>query len=191
MKIVIGLVGEIGGGKGTFFTLLKEESPQYSIARIGFSDVIRETLTLWGLPNTRENLQKLPQAMDQFYGSGSLTHAIKKRAESKIEDIVVLDGVRWETDFEMIKSFPKNILVYVTAQPEVRFQRLRVRPQNTGDFNLEWATFLQQEQAPNETSIAHIGSRADYKIENNSTIEAYRNQVKDFCRKFLEPKLAT
>ena len=190
MKLLIGLVGEIGGGKGTFFTLLKEQTSQYTVVKIGFSDIIRETLTLWGLSHTRENLQKLPQAMDQWYGVGSLSHAIQKKAESKAEDVVMLDGVRWETDFEMIKGFPNNCLVYITAAPAVGFLRLRARAQNIGDANLNWDTFFEQEQAPNEMKIAHIGSRADYKIENNSSIEDYRNQVKDFCGKFLNQKPA-
>lgn len=189
MKIVIGLVGEIGGGKGTFFTLLKEQLPSYTIARVGFSDIIRETLVLWGLSNTRENLQKLPQAMDQFYGKGSLSHAIQKRVEGKTEDIVVLDGVRWETDLQMIKSFPVNILVYITACPEIRFLRLRSRPQNTGDFNLEWETFLKQEQAPNEILIRQIGARADFEIENNGALDEYRERVKFFFEAFIRERL--
>lgn len=180
MKLVIGLVGEIGSGKGTLFTLLKDQVPTLAVVRIGFSDIIRETLVLWELPNTRENLQKLPQAMDQFYGAGSLSYAIKKRIDSKKEDIVILDGIRWQTDVAMLRNFPKNILVYITARPETRFSRLCARSQNFDDATLCWETFLEQELAPNEIQIRQIGSQADYKIENIGDLDRYREQVKLF-----------
>ena len=45
---------------------------------------------------------------------------------------------------------------------------------------MEWETFLKQEQAPNEVQIRQIGSQADYKIENNSDLDQYREQVKLF-----------
>src|SRR3972149_4560911 len=98
MKTYIALVGENGSGKGTFESLLKELLPQKVITRVVFSDVLRDTLKLWDIPSTRDNLQKLPQVMTEGFGKDALANAIRHRVSALESDIIILDGVRWLSD---------------------------------------------------------------------------------------------
>src|SRR5688572_17025142 len=106
MKIVIGLVGEKGSGKETFGNFLMEAAKGKKVKRIRFSDLLNFTLKLWDLPQTRENLQNLAVLMDTNFGTGTLTGAVSKQIQDLEADIVILDGVRWETDEYLVRGFP-------------------------------------------------------------------------------------
>jgi uridine kinase len=190
MRMVIGLIGENRSGKGTFVEILKAIIPSsITIVRIGFSDAIKETLKIWNISLTRENLQILPQVMDQCFGKGSLSKAVKKQIENRPENIVIADGVRWLTDAAMIRQFHPYLFVYLTANSDKRFERLKSSNEKFGESDTTFDQFLNQEKAPNEVLIPQIGAEADFKIENNGTPEEYQVKIKEFYEKFLLPHL--
>ncbi len=181
MKIIIGLVGEKGCGKGTFKDLLVEFVHDKKIAHVRFSDVLTETLKLWGIPVSRENLQKLSPTMVQAYGEGILTRAVRKRVEDIDADIVILDGVRWLSDAEMLRQLPNNLLVYITADAKTRYERTKGRKEKAGEENATWEKFLLEEQAETEKAIPLIGAFANHMIFNTGPLEELREEVKKFC----------
>lgn len=178
MKLVIGLVGEKGSGKETFGDILEKLLPGEKIVRIRSSDILAETLTLWGIPKTRENLQDLAIIMDGHFGDGTLSNAVAKRINSLKADIVIFDGVRWLTDVTLIKSFPKNYLIYVTASLKLRFNRLRARKQKADEKSLTYKQFLHEENKKTEKFISEIAEGADFKIENDSTLPDFKKRIK-------------
>lgn len=180
MKIIIGLVGEKGSGKETFGNLLQELIPEKKIVRIRSSDILSETLTLWDIPKTRENLQDLAIYMDQGFGKGTLSHAVFARIEKMDADIVIFDGVRWETDVDLIRKFPKNFLVYVTASLETRFERIKTRKEKAFEEGTTLKQFMHEEKKLTELQIPKIGKEADFKIENNTSLQDFKTQVKKF-----------
>lgn len=184
MKIVIGLVGGKGSGKETFGNFLKGLLPQKQIDRIHFSDILVETLDFWGVPKTRNNLQILAQHMEKF-GAGTLSSAIKKRVENSKAEIVIIDGIRWRSDLKMLKSFPKNLLVYITADLKIRYQRTKGRGEKAFEETSSFEQFLKEEKAKNEILIPKIGKNADYKIENNGSMEELKTKVKKFVEQSL------
>ena len=176
---IIGLVGEKGSGKETFGNLLMELVKGKKIFRIRFSDILNYTLKLWDLDLTRENLQNLAIAMDGAYGAGTLSQAIAKQIKDSEADIVILDGIRWQSDVDLLKSFPKNILVYITADLDIRYHRLKLR-QEKKDEAKTYQQFMKEEQAQNELLIPRIGSKADIKITNNASLEGLKEKVREF-----------
>ncbi len=185
MKLIIGLVGEKGSGKETFGNILKGLIPQKDIYRIHFSDILIETLDLWDISKTRGNLQILAQYMDKF-GTGLLSKAIKKRVENSKAEIIIVDGIRWQSDFEMLKSFQKNLLVYITADLQLRYERTKKRREKAFEEAASFEQFIKEEKAKNETLIPKIGEKADYKIINNGSLEEFKLAVEQFL-KFLLP----
>lgn len=179
---VIGIVGEKASGKETWGNLLFEflDAEGSTYTRIRSSDILNETLNLWHIPSTRENLQKLPVGMESMFGEGSLTRAVEARIRSLASDIVIFDGVRWYSDVAMIRSFPDNLLIYVTACVDTRFMRIRNRKEKVGEFGLSYEQFLKEEHATTEIHIPKIGKGADYTFENNGDVLELSGSVGDF-----------
>ena len=180
---IIGLVGEKGSGKDTFAKYLTEISDK-KIAHIRFSDLLKQTLKLWDIEPSRANLQKLAQLLEDF-GSGTVAHGLEKQIESTEADIIILDGIRWKPDVELLRKFPDHKLVYITADPKLRFERLKNRGEKTGESEMSYDQFLEEEKAPNELLIPEIGANADIKIENNGTIEDFDKTIEELCSKIL------
>lgn len=181
--LLIGLVGEKGSGKDTFAKYLQHISSK-KIAHIRFSDLLKETLKLWDLPITRANLQKLAQVLEDF-GSGTVAHGLEKQIKESDTEIVILDGIRWKPDVELLQKFSQHKLVYITADSKARFERLKARGEKDGEAEMSYEQFLEEEKAPNELLIPEIGSKADLKIENNGSIEQFDKEIREFCASFL------
>jgi dephospho-CoA kinase len=119
---------------------------------------------------------------------GILAQLIKDRAFENTARIVVLDGVRWWQDVKMLRELPNNILVYITAPAELRFERLKKRNEKVGEAEMSWEQFLEEEKAENEIYIPKIGEKADYKILNDKNEEKwpppiFKNEIIKFCLK--------
>ena len=129
MKTLIALVGEKGGGKETLGNLIIEMAQKEvkTVSRFRFSDILNATLEMWGIDRTRPNLQKLAKVMDASYGEGTLTRAVKRRFENDSADIAIADGVRWESDRVMIRGIAGSVMVYVTADAGLRYNRCVAR----------------------------------------------------------------
>ncbi len=183
MQTVLGLVGEKGSGKETFTIFLEELAPNKKIAHIRFSDLLKETLEDWSLPQTRENLQKLAVVLNTGFGEGTLSHAICERVKNTQAEIIVIDGVRWDSDVELVRTFDKNFLIYITADLETRFERLKKRGEKQDEETTSFEQFKKEEQAPNEILISQIGSKADFKLENNGSFEELKTKIADLYKK--------
>ncbi len=179
MKILLGLVGEKGSGKGTFAALLRQRLTDASLEVFRFSDILFETLNMWHIPTTRENLQKLAVIMESF-GSGTLSRAIKERVAKSTADIVVLDGIRWESDEAVLRNYPNNHLMYIRADASIRFSRLVARKEKSGEGETTWKQFLKEEHASNEITIPQIGLRADTAVIHNGDMKNLDLQVEKF-----------
>lgn len=175
--LIIGLVGEQGSGKGTFATLLASAVAPQCVAVIRFSDVVRETLKLWSIPETRENLQRFAQVIMEHFKPTALSDAVAARAQRTDAAFVVLDGIRRLADAAMVREIPGSIMVYITAPAEFRYQRLRSRGENVGEHGMSFEQFLAAEHAPAEAAIPTIGATADHRIENAGTLDEYGTAV--------------
>lgn len=184
-KTIIGLVGEKGSGKETFGDLLIKLLPEKKILRIRSSDILSESLELWEIEKTRENLQDLAIIMDNHFGKGTLSKAVKKRIEGMDADIVIFDGVRWDSDVELIRSFPENYIIYVTANLDIRFKRIKNRKEKAFEEGTTMDQFMHEEKKLTELQIPKIGETADFKLENNSNLDELKRQVNTFCQKLI------
>lgn len=163
---------------------LEEIAKDRKIFHIRFSDILKQTLMLWDLALTRHNLQLLAQVMDNGFGKGSLSNAISEQIAGSEADIIILDGIRWKTDLDLLNSFPNHQLVYITADLEKRYNRLLLRGEKSEERISTLAQFKKEETAKNELLISRFGKKADFKIENNGTLEDFKNEVKKFYQKF-------
>ncbi len=184
--IVIGLVGEKRAGKETFLNLFREELPGANILQVRFSDIIGDILDILGMPKTRENMQKLPIALIKEFGDQEIiTKAMKLRIMRLSADIIILDGIRLPSDAKLLKTFEKNFLIYITASPEIRYERAKKNSDKADEKNMTFDQFLEKDNAEIERQIPIIGESADYVIQNDYTLGCYRRKVKLFTLGYI------
>ena len=111
-------------------------APSSFISSIKSSDVLAEVLNILRQPVTRENLQKLPIALAQYFGDGFLSSAVEERMLNSDAKIVIFDGVRWPSDVRMLRTFPHNFLVYIASDLEIRYERLKNREEKLEEKDL-------------------------------------------------------
>lgn len=196
-KAYIGLVAKPGGGKETFGKLLRNiffkdsQSPPSIITNV-FSDVLRKTLAHYGIdaPTTKD-LQDLSDLV-RARREDAIAFAMGNRLNdpenvSRFADIQFIDGVRKTYDADLVRSFSNNFLIYISADPQKRFERIKARGQRPGETEMTWEEFLVLDNRDSEKDIETLGANADFKIDNNGTLEEYEAQVKKFYEESLKP----
>jgi dephospho-CoA kinase len=98
-------------------------------------------------------------------------------------DIIILDGLRKPEEAALIRK-RDGILLYISASPEVRFARRRQDAETTDERGMSWEQFVRQDNLPTEVSIRTVGeTMADYRIENNGTVEEFEANIKEFLQR--------
>ncbi|NOZ58246.1 MAG: AAA family ATPase [Euryarchaeota archaeon] len=166
-RVVIGVMGRIGSGKS--------EASRYIAQRYGgrvfrFSDVLKDVLQRLYLPPRRENFITLGTALRRGFGDGVIARALKRDILASDARVVVVDGVRYPEEVEMIKSFENSVLLYIHASPEVRYQRA-VKRGEKGEATISYEEFLKNDGAETEKRIEELAKLADHRIDNNGTLE--------------------
>ena len=175
-KIIIGLIGEKGAGKGTVSDYLIEK---YGAVHYGTSKILRRTLEDLHLRVTRDNLVKLALVLKEGFGSSVIINSLIQDMEKNGSDIIIADGIRMNGDVEPFrKKYGKNFyLVYVYADLKLRFARTKKRKEKEGEDKTTFEEFLEEEGRLTEVSIHEIGKQADFKINNNGAAKKLTAQV--------------
>lgn len=173
-KKIIGLVGEMGSGKDTFCQYVKENYPNVFVLK--FSDALTEVLKIFFDSVKREDQQWLGLVLREKFGKDILARALVKKAKSIDEGVVVLNGVRKESELGAIKEIGGKI-VYVTAEQKKRWERVKIRKEKADD-DVPYEKFLEMHKAEAELQIPSIGEGADFKLENNGSKESFYQEIK-------------
>jgi len=193
-KLILGLVGEKLAGKGTVAEKIDKlaDEDRITVEHLRFSDILIDIAELLGTPRkeaSRDQLIELATSAERIFGKGCITRGMRRRVEKSNADIIMLDGIRWPTDVEMLRGFPNNYLVYVTASAERRHKRAKERKEKAGEEFLTLEEFLREEQAETEKHIPELGKQADYKIVNESDDISLLNEQVELCwERCIRPK---
>jgi dephospho-CoA kinase len=166
MTFVVGLAGRIAAGKGEAAQYI---SRKYGAEVVRFSDVLKDVLEVLFLPNTRQNLQILGSCLRAGFGDRVLVDAMKARIEKTTSRVVVVDGVRYKEEAALIRSFRKNILLFIDAPLKIRYQRVISRG-TRGEAKISFEEFRKSEEKETEKSLDEIKKTADEVIENTGSI---------------------
>jgi dephospho-CoA kinase len=163
---IIGLVGRQGSGKGTAAKILAEK---YGAELFRFSAILGDMLNRIAVEKTRDNMIKLSECLRNAFGEDVLAYAIEKDAVDSTADIVVIDGIRRIEDIAALEPLPNFRLIEVSAPAKTRYDRMTHRGEKSGENNMTWEEFAEQEQAPTELSIPSVAARAWKAIDNAET----------------------
>jgi|Deesub1362A_J573_1020465.scaffolds.fasta_scaffold00166_72 dephospho-CoA kinase len=178
MKLVIGLVGGIGSGKTTVSEYL---SSKYGASQHRFSQILMDILDRLYLPHKREYLQKLGASLRAELGMDVIVNAFKKDLEKDPSNLIVIDGIRYDNEVEMLRSFENNILIFINAPVRDRYVRAVTRKEK-GEASMTFAEFLESEMRETEQRIEVIGRKADYIVDNTGTIEELQKKIDEIMK---------
>ncbi|MDP3793990.1 MAG: AAA family ATPase [Candidatus Uhrbacteria bacterium] len=173
-KLIIGLVGQAGCGKGTVADILRE---QYGADYTRFSAILGDVLLRIHLEKTRENLIKLSEALRHTFGEDVLSYALEGDVVTSPKDIIVIDGIRRLEDIVALEPLPNFKLVAIDAPPKVRYERMKKRGEKVGEKNMTWEEFLKEEKASTEVTIPGVMARAWKTLSNANTREELETMV--------------
>ena len=165
--IVIGLVGDIGAGKGTVADYLEVK---YKFHKHTVSDYIRSEARKRHIHPTRENLEKLSERLRARHGKDYFIRKVIQKVEKDGDEKVCIDGIRLSSDVKLVKNFfkPRVKIIFVTAPARIRFERMKKRGR-PGDPQA-WPEFLALERKEEkEFHLKKVFAMADHVINTART----------------------
>lgn len=175
-KIILGFVGDLASGKGTVCKYLQEK---YGVDSYRFSTMLRDILDRIYVEKNRENLQDLSTFLRGRYGQDIMSKVIVQDVLNDKNDIVAVEGIRRPTDITYLQELPGFNLIYITADPKIRWQRMVLRKENADDAGKTFDQFLKDEQAEADMLIKDLGTKAKYTLVNNGNIEEFYSGMEE------------
>jgi len=173
--LTIAITGKKGSGKGTIAEYLQKK---YNATLARFSKTLDDILARLFIPNTRDNLINLALSLRKLYGNDVLAQVLKKNIIlEKKNTVVVIDGVRYKEEFEILKTLPNFKLMAITTEVKLRFVRTKSRNEKADDRQLSWDQFQKQESRDTEIHIDTLINGADIIVENNGNIDELYHKI--------------
>jgi len=175
-KTIFGLVGELASGKDVTKKYLEDH---YGASCHRFSTILRDVLRRLYLPIVRENLQDLSTVLRQRFGEDLLAKIIAEDVKNDLHEIIVVDGIRRDADIAYLKTLPGFTLLSLEAEAKTRYERLIKRQENADDASKTYEQFLADGKKEAELEIPSVMAKANYKLNNNSTLENLYQQIEE------------
>jgi dephospho-CoA kinase len=185
MTSLIGITGPNAAGKGEVSAYLQS----LGFSSHSLSDVVREEAAARGLPPEREHLIRVGTLLREAGGPGVLAERLLPR----LGDRAVVDSIRNPGEVAALRRRTGFVLVGVTAPPEIRFARSRIRARPGDPSSIE--AFLAREREENSSNPAGQQLQATFEladrvIVNEGDLRALHVKVDALLRDLGIPALA-
>lgn len=181
-KLLIGITGMSGSGKGTVVDILKQKG----FLHFSASDFIAEEVVRRGVSVDRATLIAVGNDLRQKFGAGYIADELLKKASS-VESSVIIESIRTLGEIDRLKE-NGGILLAVDADQKLRFERMKKR--GGVKDGVSWEEFVEQERGesestdPNKQNLSACRDRADFVVNNDGTITDLEVQVNVFLKKY-------
>ncbi len=181
MTLVIGLIGRIASGKGEAAKYLSEK---YYAKTFRFSDILKDILETLGIEDTRKNLQLLGETLRKSFGENILVDAMRSKILRSDSKIIVIDGIRYASEAKIVRSSKPNLLLFVDAPLEVRYERAVLRS-TRGESDISLDDFRKSDFSGTEAMFDELVGLTDVVIDNVGDIEEFQVKVDESVRSLI------
>lgn len=181
-QIIIGITGEKGSGKGTAAHYIMEK---YGAQAFRFSKILDDVLARLYLLNARENQIKLALSFRANFGDDILARVLLQDATKSDHELMVIEGIRYWDELNILKQHPFFYLISITATPEVRHERCKNRGEKAGEKDQTFEQFMEEEKKPTELMIRDIAKTSNFKLDNNRDFEGLDYQIDVIMKKII------
>jgi dephospho-CoA kinase len=171
---VIGVVGLPASGKGEFSRIAGE----MGIPVVVMGDIIRQAVVEAALPLSDLNMGEVSRGLREREGMDAIARRCIPVIEATGAPVVLVDGIRGDAEVDAFRRhFANFILIGIESAFETRLRRLseRGRP----DDLLDGEELLLRDRREVSWGLELALSMADFIIENNGTLEAFTDTVRE------------
>lgn len=181
--MIIGIVGVIGGGKGTVVEHLMSKG---RFTHYSSSDLLITILEERGEVIDRDGMNRTANELRALDPAGVPAENYKRYEAEDGEGDAIFESIHSVPEAEFIKSVG-GVVIGVTADPDVRYERILKR--GSGKDGVSKEKFLEQQKReetggedPNKSHIFAAIAGADFVIENNGTVADLQQKVDEILR---------
>jgi dephospho-CoA kinase len=174
--MIIALSGTLVAGKDTVADYLENKK---GFRAIGLSDILREMVKERGLEINLENLTKVGNKI----GTAMLERALSERRDN---ENIVFTSIRQPKEIELLKKQKDFFLIFVDADPKIRFERLQSRGRTGDSETFDQFMEIEAKQIDGKSGGMDLGTckkMADHVIENNGTMEEFGRKIEEVFSK--------
>lgn len=171
---VIGVTGMPGSGKSLF----AEYATQKGYKTVIMGDVIRAKVIDEGFEPTPDNSQRVMVQVRDKMGEDAVAHLTCKAIDALVKEgnhRIIIDGIRSQAEVDYFRNHLNDnfIIVAIHADPNLRFERLRLRgrkdaPQTEEDFK-------KRDDSELKLGLGETIAFSNFIIPNNRTFEIFRD----------------
>ena len=176
IKLIVGITGTNGAGKGTVVDYLVKEK---GFKHFSASGLITQEIIKRNLPVNRDNMIIVGNDLRAKNGAGYIAEELIRRASSNNSNSII-ESIRTLGEVDKLRE-RGGMLLAVDADQKLRYKRIVLRGEEKDKVSFE--QFVAQEKKemesddPNKQNLQACKKVADYLIENNGTIEELNKEI--------------
>jgi len=174
-KIVIGIAGNIGAGKGTITEYLKNK---YGAQQMRYSKILADILERLHLDYNRDNLNAIAEGLRSIFGGDILSQVLENDIREVEAEVVVFDGIRKKKELDYFKGKTENFFfIFIEVPFEIVAERITKRQEKTDDQEQTVEKLKARQQQASDRDVPSLKQYADFVIDNSGSMEETYGQV--------------
>lgn len=169
---VIGFCGLPGSGKSTAINAIKDLGTV-----ITMGDVIRKEAQERNMEPNDENLGKIAKEFRKKWGDEIIAEKSVGLVKMQKTDVIFIDGIRSIPEVKVFRKYWKFPLIAIISSDYLRFKRIFERYRSDDSKTL--SEIKERDKREIGFGLKEVILKANYKIENNSTIELLEKKTKE------------
>lgn len=178
MKI-LAIVGLPGSGKTTAI----EATSDLGIV-VTMGDVVRNEAIRRNIESSGSNLGKIAEELRKNYGPGIIAKKCVDLIMKKKDNIIFIDGIRSLAEVSIFRKFWKFPIIAIIVDEKKRLRRLFKRSRSDDPKDLE--ELKERDDRELKFGLDEVIEEADYKINNNSTVDDLKKKVREVVLKVIQ-----
>lgn len=176
--MILGITGTLGAGKGTIVDFLIEQMnfKHYSVRSFLIQEIEQRNL-----PVNRDSMTDVANDLRANHSPSYIVDQLYEMAH-KEEGHAVIESIRTPGEVQSLRSKGDFFLFAVDADPQTRYDRIRIRKSETDNVSFEEFKANEEREMqsadPNKQNLLKCRELADYVFNNDGSIEALNEQLK-------------